>query len=353
MSLIKIDDIKRGQPDIYLVRRAQATLAFNREYKNLMKYYNRSAFINVATMLTEKYWPESIKSKRAVVNIVNELYVLWLILLPISFHHLGYWRPGWGSSIFMSWFRYHVHKHKRYFLGRLRFDYNDADIEEGFSDSKINDQEFQSLVQQYVQQCSGETARAVMARMIFGPFVHWRQGVKAAELAKTNDCGVHWWEDEILFLTTSPFNMENVTWTDLRSDHQDVVFWQVGIKNGLLNIQVSKKKEKAIKDEITKILKTDGLPAFKLHQVNASMKKYYHWARYIQTTRQAALTLEKWVWKRIAKSIIASNSALKNNYYNIKHQKWDVTLRQGRRSMLLEADVSEDQWLQIWTPRRG
>ncbi len=354
MTLVKIDTIPRGQPDIYLVRRAQAKLAFDTEYKDLMRYYSRPAFERVAETLTEHYWPQSSKSKRAVVNMVQELYTLWLVLAPISFHHLGYWRPGWGSSIFLSWFRTHIHKYKRYYLGRAKYDYADADIEEGFSCARISDEEFKGIVQQYVQQCrGGDTARAVMARMVIAPFLFWQRGRDAVDTAKVNKCGLMWWEDEILFLSSKPWDDAQISWVDLRADPQDVLFWTVSVKDSMLDVQIAKEREKAIKSEIKKALASEAAPGFKLNQINASMIKYYHWARYISTTRRQSLDLEKWVWKRIGKGIVATNPKLKESYYNLKHQKWDTTLRQGRRSMLLDKDVSEDQWRQIWSPRRG
>lgn len=353
MALIKIDDVKRGQPDIYLVRRAQTRIALDQEYPNLMQFYHRPAFQSVAVSMTERYWPGSVASKRSVVDLVTELYTLWLIMLPISFRHLGYWRPGWGTSIFMSWFRSHIHNYKRFYLGRKKFIWENAILKDGFADAQISDQDFIDIASQYLQQHRGETARAVFARMIFAPFVFWQQARESVQIAQEHNCGLMWYEDEALFLTRKPWDAPDVEWSDLRANPQDILFWRVGVKEELLNVVVRPSREKSLRDEIKDILASDTKPAYKLSGVNACLKRYYNWAKYIPTTRMQAISMEKWVWKKISKTIMPINPGLKEKYYNLKHQKWDTSFRQGRRSMLLDKDVTEAQWAKIWLPRRG
>jgi len=353
MALVKSDELSRGQPDIYLVRRAQTSLAFKNEYQDLMRYYSRSAFEGVSKTLAKHYWPESVESKRAVVALVEELYVLWLILLPIACRHLGYWRPGWGSSIFLSWFREHIHRHKRYFLGYIKLNYHDARIDEGFSDARIRDDDFKTIAAQYVDQCSGATARATMARMIFAPYVHWCQAAAAYTTAKERKCGLMWYEDAILYLSTRPWDDPCISWTDLRQQSVNILFWNFSVKDTLLDVSISKLYENTIKAEIVKTLSSEASPTYKLHQINSRLIKYYHWGRYATGARAQAIAFDKWVWKRVGKKIVSTNPKLKDSYYNLRKQKWDLTLRQGRRSLILDKDTSEDQWRQIWSPRRG
>jgi len=353
MALVKSDELSRGQPDIYLVRRAQTSLAFKNEYQDLMRYYSRSAFEGVSKTLAKHYWPESVESKRAVVALVEELYVLWLILLPIACRHLGYWRPGWGSSIFLSWFREHIHRHKRYFLGYIKLNYHDAGIDEGFSEARIRDDDFKTIAAQYVDQCSGATARATMARIIFAPYVHWRQAAAAYTTAKERKCGLMWYEDAILYLSTRPWDDSCISWTDLRQHSVDLLFWRFSVKETLLDVSISKTYENAIKAEIAKTLSSEASPIYKLHQINSSLIKYYHWGRYATGARAQAIALDKWTWKRVGAKIVSTNPKLKDSYYNLRKQKWDLTLRQGRRSLILDKDTSDEQWRQIWSPRRG
>jgi len=354
MELVKADEISRGQPDVYLVRRAQTALAFKNEYQDLKSYYSRPAFERVSKLLAEHYWPESVKKKRAVVHWVEELYNIWLILYPIACRHLlGYWRPGWGSSVFLSWFRVHIHKYKRYFLGSIKLDYNAASIDEGFSDARILDDDFKEIATEYIDQCSGATARATMARMIYAPYVHWRKAKAAYATAKERKCGLMWYEDAILYLSTKPWDDPGISWTDLRKQSVNLLFWNFSVKDTLLDVSISKLHENAIKAEIAKILSSEASPNFKLHLINNSLIKYYHWGRYAIGARAQAIALDKWTWKRVGKKIVSTNPKLKDNYYNLRKQKWDLTLRQGRRSLILDKDISEDQWRQIWLPRRG
>jgi len=162
-------------------------------------------------------------------------------------------------------------------LGSLELDYSDAGIDEGFSDARILDDEFKSIATQYVDQCMGVTARSTMARMIYAPYVHWRQAAAAYAKAKERKCGLMWYEDAILYLSSRPWDDPEIFWTDLRQRSVDLLFWRFSVKETLLNVSISKTYENAIKAEIAKTLSSEASPIYKLHQINSSLIKYYHW----------------------------------------------------------------------------
>jgi len=107
-----------------------------------------------------------------------------------------------------------------------------------------------------------------------------------------------------------------------------------------------------LKSSIIRILESDGQPHFKMNQINAAIAAYHHWAKYAFDARRQAIELEPWVWRRVKRSIMQTQPNLKSHYFNLKNAAWDTALRYGRASYLLDMGVTDEQWIQIWNPRR-
>ena len=350
MPIIRIDDIKANEQDIYLVRRAQAKLALQTDYKNLYEYCQRGSFQKVAKYLVEKYWTQSVYSGRAIVDLVTELYVVWFALLPIACRSFqGYYRPGWGSSIFLSWFRAHVNKYGRYYIGRAPLSWRNPVLH--FSAVGISNSAFQDLCSGYLSHCQGHTALPMLSRLVFGPFVFPDLIGQAMDAAKRQNCGIMWWEDEIIFLSTKAFDFPGVYWHDLRRSKHDVLHWNISIKDKL-QIVVKKQIIKDIKSRIESIIKSDSTPAHKMVQINNQLRNYYFVAKYTAQASRQTVDLDKWAWNKVAKSIIATKPELKKSYYNLRSQDWDTNFRVGRKSLFLDRDVSLQTWVTMWAPRR-
>jgi len=350
MPIIKIDDIRANEQDIYLVRRAQAKLALQTDFKNLYEYYQRDSFQRVAKYLVEKYWTQSVHSGRAIIDLVTELYIVWLALLPIACRTQGYYRPGWGSSIFLSWFRAHINKYGRYHIGRIPLSWHNPVLQ--FSSVGISDSAFQDLCSEYLSHCRGHTALPMFARLIFGPFVFPDPIKQAVDTAKNHNCGIMWWEDEILFLSTKTFDFPGLHWHDLRVKKQDVLHWTISVEKGKLQALVRKQIIKDIKNKIESVIKSDSTPAHKMVQINIQLKKFYFVAKYTAQASRQAVDLDKWAWNKVAKSIIATKPELKKSYYSLRSQDWDTNFRVGRKSLFLDRDVTLQTWVSMWAPRR-
>ena len=352
MPIIKIEDIKANEQDIYLVRRAQSKLALQTDYKNLYEYCHRDSFQKVAKYLVEKYWTQSVYSRRAIIDLVTELYTVWLVLLPIACRSFqGYFRPGWGSSVFLSWFRAHVNKYGRLYIGRVPLSWLNPALQ--FSSTSINDPAFYNLCSGYLSHCQGHTALPNFSRLIFGPFVFPDIEKKAMDSAKEHNCGIMWWEDEILFLSTKAFDFPGAHWHDLRrTKYQEALHWNISIEKDKLQVLVKKQIIKDIKNKIESVLKSENTPGHKLAQINAQLQKFYFIAKYAGQASRQTVELDKWAWQKVAKSIIATNPALKKNYYSLRNQKWDLSFRVGRKSLFLDRDVSLTTWTAMWAPRR-
>ncbi len=343
---------KGGLPDHYLVRSAQRKLYLDGRYTDLMTYVNRPAFRNVAADLVSYFFPYSVKKELSIVATLKELYCFWFALAPSSFKLLGYWRPGWRSSVFNSWVREHIYKFKRVQLGRVPLDFSSADLRDGAKDALITDQKFLEAATEFMPQGVGETARAELVRIIFAPLAFRLQGQDALTAARCHKCGLMWYENEILFLSRKPFDFFRVAWTDLSKSSADVLHWRVSFRCGNVNILIAPHVMKAIKNDIRDILKGCATPQGKISLINKQTQKFYHLGKYSYAAKEQAWALDSWLWRKVGKRITATNPKLKNLYFNLKNAKWKYEFRRPARDTLLLSGISNDEWRQIWNPRR-
>lgn len=307
-------------------------------------------------IVSSKFWPISYNKGVEAEFYIRELYSIWLLLAPIG-NLQGYWRPWYGSAVFLSWFRQHCNKFKRFFLGRVKFNWDDAEqgLIAGFDDAKITDSDFLSLLNYYCQNfVIGDYRRNKFARYVLASIVWRTQGKKALSFAIDNHCGLMWYEDEILFLSTKQIDYENCEWIDLKFKNANAFVWQISLdkNNEKLQIKIGAKLLLETRNSIKEILQTDTEPSFKMHKINSAISKYYNFAKYANYAKEQAWHFESWIWKKVNKSIIQIKPDLKKSYFNLKNSNWDLDFKIGRKSHLLDRDVSEEAWLNIWNPER-
>lgn len=345
-------EYRSGQGDIALVRRAQRSLALAGECRQLHQFLERDSFQSVARTLTEKYLPRSASKKLALADLAQEIYLHWLILAPIVGQAQGYWRPWWSPGVVMSWLRVHVHRYRKTCLGRIHLNWGAAELDSGAKSCRILDENFLASLAAILSQAHVQTLRGQLARCALGG-VAWRsQAEQALEWARACRSGLMWWEGEILFLAQKPFESDRIAWVELRDQAADILEWQVRVRDEKLTAIMRPEALSRLKSRIVQVLESDGQPLFKMRQVNAAIAAYHHWAKYAFDARRQAVELEPWIWRRIKRSIIQVQPNLKSSYFKLKNATWDTTLRYGRVSYLLDTSIPDEQWLQIWNPRR-
>ena len=99
-------------------------------------------------------------------------------------------------------------------------------------------------------------------------------------------------------------------------------------------------------------LASDASPEHKLRRINAAARSFHHYARYAFDARQQTQELEAWVWRRVNRHIVQNTPSLAARYFNLRQAPWDTRLHFERKSYLLDRDVTEEQWLNLWNPRR-
>lgn len=341
-----------GPGNVALVRRAQRSLALVGRHKNLIKYMERDSFQAVAAMLVEHYMPRSAAKQLEIAEVFRDIYTTWLILAPIANRAQGYWRPWWGPGVAMSWLRTEVNRFQRTSLGRVSFDWAAAQVAQGALASGIQDAAFIATAEALLGHALGDTLRANFTRYVLGGLA-WRAAAEQAlALARKHQAGLMWHEDELWLLARRPFVIEGVAWIDLCEGTADILQWSVKVAEGKLQARMSEQAVRRMKESVSVALASSASPEHKLRQTNAAVKSFHHWARYAFDARRQSLELEAWVWRRVSRHIFQHSPKLRGQYFDLKTAQWDTHLHFGRASYLLDRDVRDEAWLNIWNPRR-
>jgi len=334
------------------VRRAQRSLALVGRHVNLLRYLERDSFLNVAGALVERYMPRSSQKQLEIADVFRELYAAWLVLAPISNRAQGYWRPWWCPGVFTSWLRIEANRFHRCWLGHVGYDWTTAQIAPGALAAGITDETFFYHLQGLLDHVLGDTLRAGFARYVLGSLT-WRHIAEATlQVARDHRAGMLWSEDGMWLLASKPFEGGGVEWTDLREQPTEVLAWQAHVVGGVVNIRMNDIVVQRLKEGVRAALASDASPEHKLRRINAAARRFHHYARYAFDARQQAHELEAWVWRRVNRHIVQNTPALAGRYFNLRQAPWDTRLHFERKSYLLDRDVTEDAWLNLWNPRR-
>lgn len=340
-----------GPGDVALVRRAQRSLALAGRHHDLMRYLERDSFQTVAGALVERYMPRSTKKQLEIADVFRELYATWLVLAPIANRAQGYWRPWWSPGIMTSWMRIQSNRFHRFWLGAVPYDWATAQVASGAA-AHITDEAFIAHAQGLLDHATGDTLRASFARYVLGSLV-WRHASEAVlPVAREYHAGMLWSEDGCWLMAAKPFEENGAVWCDLRERPVDIMHWSAHVADGLLHIKMNEAAVQRFKESVRVALASDALPEHKLRHINATARSFHHFARYAFDARQQAQELEAWVWRRASRHIVQNTPALAQRYFNLRLAQWDTRLHFERKSYLLDRDVSEEQWLYLWNPRR-
>jgi len=317
-----------------------------------MRYVERDSFQAVAALLVERYMPRSHSRQLEIAEVFRELFAAWLVLAPLTNQARGYWRPWWGPGVVVSWLRTEINRFQRINLGRFSFDWATAQASPGARATRIQDDAFIEHAEALLDHALGDTLRASFTRYVLGGIV-WRQATdRTLALAREHQAGLMWWENELWLLARRPFEEEGVAWSDLHETPADILAWSVRVTEGKLQARMSEPSVRRLKDSVRAALASDASAEHKLRQVNAATKSFYHWARNAFDARQQAVELEAWIWRRVSRHILQHSPQLRGRYFDLKTAAWHTQLQYGRASYLLDRDVTDENWMNIWNPRR-
>lgn len=334
------------------MRRAQRSLAIAGRHHDLVRYLERDSFQNVAWALVERYMPRSNRKQLEIAGVFRELYATWLVLAPISNRAQGYWRPWWCPGVVTSWMRIEVNRFHRHLLGHIDYDWGTAQIAHGAAAAHITDEAFIAHMRGLLDHAVGDTLRAGFARYVLGGFV-WRSTAESLlAFARKYRAGMLWSEDGLWVMSAKPFDGTDAAWIDLREQSADLLFWSAHVADGLLHIKMNDASVQHLKENVRVALASDASTEHKLRLINSAARSFHHFARYAFDARQQAQELEAWIWRRVNRHIVQTTPALAERYFNLRLTQWDTRLHFERKSYLLDKDVTEDAWLNLWNPRR-
>ena len=343
---------RSGPGDVALVRRAQRSLALAGRHANLLRYVERDSFQNVVGSLVERYMPRSSQKQLEIADVFRELYAAWLVLAPLSNRAQGYWRSWWCPGVMTSWMRIQVNRFHRCWLGHIGYDWATAQVASGAAAAHITDDAFIANLHGLLDHATGDTLRASFARYVLGSLV-WRQAAEATlSVAREYRAGMLWSEDGCWLMSAKPFEGAGAVWIDLREQSADLLSWSTHVTGGLLNIRMNDVSVQRLKESVRTALASDALPEHKLRHINAAARSFHHFARYAFDARQQAADLEAWIWRRVNRHIVQNTPSLAARYFNLRQAPWDTRLHFERKSYLLDKDVADEQWLNLWNPRR-
>lgn len=296
--------------------------------------------------------PRSHKKQLEIADVFRELYAVWLVLAPIGNRAQGFWRPWWCPGVVTTWMRVEANRFRRFWLGRASYDWSTAQVAPGAEAAHITDEAFIAYAQGLLEHTVGDTLRAGFARYVLGSLV-WRHLAQVTlSLAREYHAGMMWAEDGCWLMAAKPFEAVGVEWTDLREHPVEVLAWQTHVASGLLHLKMSEAAVLRLKESVRTVLASDATPEHTLRLINVAARSFHHFARYAFDARQQAQELEAWVWRRVNRHIVQNSPALAQRYFNLRQAPWDTRLHFERKSYLLDRDVTEEAWLNLWNPRR-
>lgn len=296
--------------------------------------------------------PRSSRKQLEIADVFRELFATWLVLAPISNRAQSYWRSWWSPGVVTSWLRIEVNRFHRCWFGHIGYDWASAQVAPGAAAGRIADEAFITHAQGLLDHALGDTLRAGFARYALGSLV-WRPMAEATlQVARHHRAGMLWSEDGCWLMSAKPFDSTDAAWIDLRERPVDIMHWAAHVVDGLLHIKMNDAAVQRFKESVRDALASGTSPEHKLRLINAAARSFHHFARYAFDARQQAVELESWVWRRVNRHIVQNTPSLAARYFNLRQAPRDTRLHFERKSYLLDRDVTEEQWLNLWNPRR-
>ena len=356
----KFSDI---QKNIKKVRAYQRKIALKFRHRDLNEYLDTNTEL-VADTLARYYFPLAFRRGHEAAQQIKLMYIHWLILLPAVQAQPGFWRPFWTRQVFISWFRQHLHKNKKYWLGRIKWNWDQADPDAGAKSLRIEDDTFLSGLDDFWGVAMpGEKLRENLARIILGPLA-WRvQAEHLLDQCREKSSGLMWWENEALVLSTKPWEYPGLSWTDLRENEVEVEQYVIKAPNGLLNVKMADWTLVQLQRDIKNIAKGKISASYKLHQINNKIKAWESVAKYVAGAKKQAWQVENNIWQAVQSRVLGQvpqdeKNQLKAQYYNLKNSvkagHWKTSLAFGRRQILMDREdkIDNNLWWYFWRPRR-
>lgn len=380
--------IKAGQT-YGLLRRAQKRI-LERNFSRFREFSKRDTFRRFARLLTEKFFPETVKKGAASLEYVERAYVDWLILAPLIGSYKWLPKPGMHRGHYLTWARRACNRQTRqWFFARLKVEklppeklakravINACEIV-GLKDAYWLEEEFSFLA--WLSETEGIKAR--LARWILFPWAFLDQDKEYDSILQHSTSG---WKKEIaragkkgsasyfrlgdeiwIFATKEIAERVELPWKDLRKERSEAleyVFWyEEGIEHrigrklvGGLQVALQDEILQAVRSEATTIAHHRSIdPHYKLHKLNELAMEFIRKHRHAVSAGMQFLAIGR-VIKELVQAKIAPTlgpDVVKKGIYpgpeNIDHQLYFRKLN----PFYDPKEPSEEEYMLWWTPHQ-
>ena len=379
--------IRRGQ--LYgLLRRSQKRI-LERNFSRFREFSERDTFRRFARILTEKFFPETVKKGAAVEEYIERAYVDWLILAPLIASYKWLPKPGMHRGHYLTWARRACNKQTRqWFFVRVILEVPDR--EELARRATINacelvrlndvywlEEEFSFLA--WLAHSGGLKGR--LARWILFPWAFLDVDHEYDEVLGHSLSG---WEKEVaragkkgsasyfrlgneiwIFATREVAERVQFPWVDLRERRSEALeyeFWyEEGVRYREGRKRLSGGLQIALRGEILRGFRNEAKaiahhrsmnPHYKLYRLNELAKDFIQTHRYAVSAGMQFLELGRLI-KDLVQSKIAPTlgpDAVKKGIYP-GPQDIDRSLYFRKLNPFYETkEPSEEEYILWWTP---
>lgn len=333
---------------------AQRSLVHKHWHPNLMEYIERPSWSETVNALTAQYWPRTVEQKLHIQEEIERLYAVYLVLAPLAGQAHAFWTPWRHNGHLTSWFRMYAYGQKKHHLLVRNWDWESGikGIAESADAYGIKDNIFVDLCRDLAAgNVFAPTLRGQFARKIFAPLLFHQRAKEMFRVVKSKKSLLWWDEKHALVLSGAQFKGIEGTWFDLAKKSHTIWNYSIRYKDDNLLMYLSDEYLRTIRASIVALMGSSVPPQTKIYRISEVMRGVYRWAKHCFQAKPQCNDLEKWVWKKINKSILQKNRNLEALYFNIRNAAWDNTLYKRGKSQLIEG-VPSETWLKWWSPRR-
>ena len=339
---------------IMRVIQAQRALALRYKHSDLLQYLERASWMQTAEALTAHFWPRTVNKELYVVGEIQKLYKVHLVLAALSVQVPAYWTPWRHAGHLVGWLRIYAYGQKKHKLWVYEWDWDQGlkELTKSAEALGIKDAGFIDLCCELAEgNVFAPTLRGKFARKIFAPLVFHREAKEILRHAKSKKSLLWWDEYNALVLSKSYFKQIDGNWVDLVDDSYMLWNYTIKIHDKNLLIFLSDDYIRSVKSSIKEIINSSVGVQTKVYRTSEIMRGVHSWAKYCFHAKPQCNELERWVWQKLNKKIFKHSKNLDALYFNIRNASWDNFLYVRKKSMLLD-DITIEQWVKWWTPRR-
>lgn len=341
---------------IHKVIQSQRSLAITHRHLDLMKYLERPSWRIAARKLTEDFWPRTVRDDLYVGKVIERLYQVAMVLVPLAGQCPGFWMPWRHNGHLACWLKQYTFKrYGKRMLTVKKWNWDEAPsrLAENAAALGILDRDFINLCSELITaNAYASSARGDMVRKFLAPLVFNVEAKRMYRHARQNQ-GVTWWDEKAVFVLSKTKIFHNQeSCIDLQKRTATLWNYTVKVKSNSLGMLLSDAFLKQIKADITDTLRSSVGPQRKIDAISTKLETVHRWAKHCPEAGLQRKALGKWVMQIVGEELLKDNPKLADSLFDIASAPWDPEFYPRGQSGLLDKSLKLENWLKWWGPRR-